>query len=45
MDALLMAIASNNMIAIKGGGGGGDLFNSLKKSNKLLEKKSLGQKL
>jgi hypothetical protein len=42
MDALSMAITSNNQIAIKGAK---DLFDSLKKSNKLLENKGLGQKL
>jgi len=42
MDVLSRAITSNNLIAI---GGGGDLFGSLKKSNKLLENKCLGQKL
>jgi len=44
MDALSMVIASNNLIAIKGGQGG-NLFDSLKKSYKLLDNKGLGQKL
>jgi hypothetical protein len=42
VDALSVAIASNNLIAIRGGK---DLFDSLKKSDKLLENKGLGQKL
>jgi len=42
MVVLLVVIASNNLITIRGRK---DLFYSLKKSNKLLENKGLGQKL
>jgi len=42
MVVLLVVIASNNLIAIRGRK---DLFYSLKKSDKLLENKGLGQKL
>jgi hypothetical protein len=39
VDALLVAIASNNLITIKGGN---NLSNSMKKSDNFLENKGLG---